>query len=134
MLGTASEGAWIELGLSLIKVASTSTALSKDALDKITEELKSPYTSVLQKLEAIAKLYERKDIFSEVMKQSGYNHRHLAQVLNWSNVIRDARNAIHYGAGAASENTYEKVAALLLGVPLNLRILYSIRRAAEALA
>jgi hypothetical protein len=54
--------------------------------------------------------------------------------INWSNVIRDSRNALHYGADAASRNTYEKVAALLLGANQNFRILYAIRRAATEFA
>jgi len=30
-------------------------------------------------------------------------------------VVRDSRNAVHYGADPAMGNTYEKVASLLMG-------------------
>ncbi|HUU08301.1 MAG TPA: hypothetical protein VMW61_02130, partial [Dehalococcoidales bacterium] len=69
-----------------------------------------------------------------VAKQSGFNQRYLKEVLNWSNVVRDSRNAVHYGADPATQNTYEKVAALLLGAVPNLRTLYTIRQAAEEIA
>jgi len=60
--------------------------------------------------------------------------RYLREVINWSSVVRDSRNAVHYGADPATQNTYEKVAALLLGAVPNLRILYAIRQAAEEIA
>lgn len=134
MLAKASEGAWIEMGLSLLKVDPDNTSLSSEKREKIRETLKSQYPSIVQKTDTIVQLYDRQDIFGEVAKRSGFNHRYLKEVLNWSNVVRDSRNAVHYGADPATQNTYEKVAALLLGAVPNLRILYSIRQAAEEIA
>ena len=133
MLGMASEGAWIELGISLVKAASASMNEPTRKLEKIAEDLRSPYTSALRKMETVRDLYSSKDILSDVIKRSGYNPSQLSQVLIWSNVVRDSRNAIHYGTDPSSDNTYEKVAVLLLAVPINMRILFSIRSAAEDL-
>lgn len=134
MLAKASEGAWLELGQSLLKVGPSNTGLKAEKRHKIRETLESQYASTLQKMEVVVQLYEKQDVFGEVSKRSGYNHRYLREVLNWSNVVRDSRNAVHYGADPATQNTYEKVAALLLGAVPNLRIVYSIRRAAEELS
>jgi hypothetical protein len=65
MLGMASEGAWIELGRTLLKITAKSNILSKINQDKIAEELESPYSSTLLKMETINKLYERK-VFLEM--------------------------------------------------------------------
>lgn len=133
MLGLASEGAWQELGISLLKVAEHSSAMTQETIDKKRGILTDVSTSTRKKIDLIAELYSN-NIFAEVVKKSGRSSSQLSQVLNWSNVIREGRNEIHFGEDSASENTYEKVAALLLGVPVNLNILYSIRRVAEELA
>ena len=134
MLAKASEGAWIEMGLSLLKVDPDNTSLSSEKREKSRETLNSQYTSIVQKMDTIVQFYDRQDIFGEVAKRSGFNHRYLREVLNWSNVVRDSRNAVHYGADPATQNTYEKVAALLLGAVPKLRILYAIRKVAEEIA
>lgn len=134
MLAKASEGSWIEMGLSLLKVNPDNTSLSSEKRDKIRETLTSQYSSVVQKMETITQLYERQDIFIEVAKRSGFNQRYLREVSNWSSIVRDSRNAVHYGADPATQNTYEKVAALLLGAVPNLRVLYTIRQTAEEIA
>jgi len=134
MLGLASEGAWIELGLSLVNACTDSPGLTTEIREKRRVKLTDSYTSILQKLELVADLYSRKDVYNDVATKSGFNHRSLKEVLNWSNVVRDARNAVHYRSEAASSNTYEKVAALLLGANQNLRIIYAIRRAAMELS
>ena len=134
MLGMASEGAWIELGLSLLKANPSDPRLTSDARDTIRDSLTSPHTSVLQKMESVSDLYKKQDVYANVAKRSGYNIRILSNVFIWSNVIRDSRNAVHYGADSSSRNTYEKVATFLLGTGQNLRVLYAIRRAAEELS
>lgn len=134
MLAKASEGAWIEMERSLTRFCESTECLSANKLTKIREALDSEYSSVVQKMDVIVQLYDQQDIFSEVAKKSGHTHRYLKSVLNWSNVVRDSRNAVHYGADPATQNTYEKVVALLLGAVPNIRILYSIRKVAEELA
>ena len=134
MLAKASEGAWIEMGRSLTRFCESTKCLSATKLLKMQETLDSEYASVIKKMDAIVQLYDQQDIFSEVAKKSGCNHRYLKSVLIWSNVVRDSRNAVHYGADPATQNTYEKVATLLLGAVPNIRVLYSIHRAAEEIA
>jgi len=134
MLAKASEGSWIELGISLLKVDKDNPALSPAKRDKFREILNGEYYSVVQKMDTVVQIYDRQDMFSEVVKRSGYNQRYLKEVLNWSNIVRDSRNAIHYGADPATQNTYDKVAALLLGAVPNIRILYSIRQVAEEIS
>jgi hypothetical protein len=131
MLAKASEGAWIELGLTLLEFAPDNPVLSAGKRNKFRATLNSQYDSFIMKMDTVVQIYDKQDIFAEVLKASGYNQRYLKEVVNWSRVVQDSRNAVHYGADPATQNNYEKVAALLLGAVPNLRILYSIRRAAE---
>lgn len=134
MLAKASEGAWIELGLSLLKFASEGTGLRPETVDKMRDELSSPFVSIAQKIQTVTQLYDRQDVFESVKKRSGVSNRHLRNATVWSDVVRDSRNVVHYGADPATANTYEKVAALLLGAAPHLQMVYRIRRAAEELA
>jgi hypothetical protein len=51
----------------------------------------------------------------------------------WSDAVRDSRNTIHFGVAPTTPNTYEKVAALLLGAVPNVRVLYQVKNAADAM-
>jgi hypothetical protein len=134
MLAKASEGAWTELGLSLLEVDVDNPNLKREKRDKIQQTLTSPDASMVKKIRTVLELYDRQDVFSEVRKRSGFDNRALTEVSLWANIVRDSRNAVHYGASPSTTNTYEKVAALLLGASHNLRLMYSIRKAAEDLS
>ena len=77
-------------------------------------------------------MYERKDCFPTVATKCGIRPAELRQVEHWSDTLRDSRNTIHFGVAAATPNTYEKVAVLLLASVLNLRALYAIKDAADS--
>ena len=72
-------------------------------------------------------------MFGNLYKSSGCRPTNLNSVALWADVVRDSRNAIHYGTEPSSPNNYEKVAVLLLGASQNLRILYAILKAAREL-
>lgn len=57
----------------------------------------------------------------------------IESVVIWSEVLREARNAIHFGVKPVIPNTYEKVAVLLLAAAGNLAKLYHIKRVAQQL-
>jgi hypothetical protein len=132
MVGLASEGSWIELGLALLQANPTDGRLTPEKRQQTREQLTSPFTSILRKMEMIVDLYKRQDIYANVASKS-HKPQDLGIVLNWSNIVRDSRNALHYGTDPSSRNTYEKVAALLLGANQNLKVIYSVRRAAHEL-
>ncbi len=129
MLGKASEGAWIGLGASLLASVpppqSTSVKKQRDALE-------DPMMGTMKKIQAVIQLYERHDLFSVVYSVSDIKPPELRGVQVWSDQVRDSRNTIHFGVAPATPNTYEKVAALLLGVALNLKVSYLVKAAADA--
>ena len=128
MLGKASEGAWIELGLKLVKKIRPSTNSNPD---KIKENLEDPFIGIGKKIKTTLKLYENKETFGLVYKKSTVKIQDLRNVAIWADAVRESRNSVHYGAEPSMPNTYEKVAALLLGAVPHLRLIYQIETALD---
>jgi hypothetical protein len=123
MLGKASEGAWLELGEALIQVLSPSDALH---VKKQRDDLENPIIGIGKKIEIVVSLFERQDLYSHVSESTGVSIQQLRSTASWSDTVRDSRNTIHFGVEPSVPNSYEKVAALLLGAVPNLRIIYRI--------
>jgi len=122
MLGRASEGAWIELGLALANALPPELA---DKAEKIRQDMDDPFTSVAKKIKIVRELY-KKELFETLIKTSGVRPNNLDTTVIWSDNVRDSRNTIHYGATPAMENTYEKIAALLIASVPFIKTIYSI--------
>lgn len=129
MLGKASEGAWLELGAALIQALPPSNA---ESVKRQKDDLENPAIGIGKKIEIIVTLYERRDLYSAIAERSGISIRELRTAASWSDTVRDSRNTIHFGVEASVPNTYEKVAALLLGVVPYIRIIYQIIAACKS--
>ncbi len=125
MLGRASEGAWIELGCALAKIS------PKNNGGKLEEIFTDSYLGIGKKIIEVVKLYECPDLQKQIQEKSGVRLSELKQTSLWSDVVRDSRNSIHYGAEPKMSNSYEKVAALLIGAVPHLKLLYKIKNSAD---
>ena len=121
MLGKAVEGSWLDLGESLIDSLPSKFVSS---IGNIKDRLENPYVGIGKKIEDVVSLYERQDIFSQVSNQSGVSLNELRMAAAWSNIVRESRNSIHFGVESSTPNTYEKIAALLLGAVPHIQIIY----------
>ena len=130
MLGKASEGAWLELGASLLQVAGATVAGS--TFKKQREVLEDPMFGPLKKVNAVLQMYDRQDHFPSVVTKCNVRAAELRQAEQWSDTVRDSRNTIHFGVTPATPNTYEKVSVLLLASVPNLRTLYAVKNAADS--
>ena len=130
LLGKASEGAWLELGASLIALV---PADQESKYSKQRSTLEDPMMGAYRKIEAVLTMYDHQELFGPVSKSSGVKLQELRLVAVWSDAVRDSRNTIHFGVAPATPNTYEKLAALLLGAVTNVRILYRIKASADAM-
>jgi hypothetical protein len=130
MLGKASEGAWLDLGGSLLRVAGPT--LSSSTFKKQREVLEDPMFGPLKKVGAVLQMYERQEHFKSVVAKCSVRPTELRQAEQWSDTVRDSRNTIHFGVAPALPNTYEKVAVLLLAAAPNLRTLYAVKEAADS--
>ena len=123
LLGRASEGAWIELGKALANKYPENMSQNGN---KLMMSMEDPFIGIGKKISLVLKAYERKDIFGDLYKISGVRPLELKSCVVWSDSVRESRNSIHYGANPAMTNSYEKVAALLIGTVPNLKTIYGI--------
>lgn len=126
MLGKASEGVWVEVGLKLAGSLPPDAPLNGV---KVKERLEDPNVGIGKKITETLHLYERADIFKTLHQQSGVTIQDLRNAVIWADGVRESRNSVHYGVHPSMPNTYEKVAALLIGAVPHLRLLYRINNA-----
>ena len=129
MLGKASEGAWLETGKSLVRATPSD---QQSSIAKQADAITGSRFSTPAKIEAIKTLYDR-DFFKSIYGVSAVKPQDLREAIQWSENVRDSRNAIHFGNAAAFPNDSTKVSMLLLGAAVPLRQLYAIKSAADAL-
>jgi hypothetical protein len=128
MLGRASEAAWIEAGRALAGAAPTGSAVNAT---KVRDQLEDPFVGIGKKIKAVVDLYSKQDVFGDIAKACGVKPQDLRNCVVWADCVRESRNSIHYGAEPAMSNSYEKVAALMIGAVPHLRVLVSLTSAAK---
>jgi len=74
------------------------------------------------------------DSFDEIAKKSDIPPNELENILVWSDILRDARNAIHFGVKPAFPNNYEKTATMLLGASKNIPKIYHIKNICDEIS
>jgi len=119
LLGKAVEGAWTELCLSLAEGAGdtkTEAAIREGELHfrQIVRRCRSLYT---------------RDQLALARKESGVSVPDLNETADWTDSVRAARNAIHFGVRPSVPNSYEKAAVMLLLAVEHLTRLYAVRQA-----
>jgi hypothetical protein len=118
MLDAASEGAWIEAGKRL------STVPPHDARQaSLSTVLNDPSKSMRSKAGAICDYYDgRKDLqlITRIAKPQ------LRDTLQWSGLIRDARNVLHWNVTASIPNDYSTVATYLLAAIGHIKRLHAL--------
>jgi hypothetical protein len=122
MLGAASEGAWMELGKALGRSRPTAPEASRTL-----SRLSDPQMSFKGKIDQVASLYAQKHLFTDVYEASGVRHTEVLEIAQWSDVVREARNVLHWGSNPTVPNSYEKVAVLLMAAAGHLTSLHRIR-------
>lgn len=132
MLGKVVEGAWIEVGISLANLAIKQN-FDIDKNETLIEYLQGP-DGFNRKVEKIVNLYSshHKDWFTDLRKNSGIQISHLVEIRIWTDVVREARNAIHFGAVPTTPNTFEKASTLLLAGSKNIQTLYKLKLEADS--
>jgi hypothetical protein len=131
MLGKASEGAWIEVGLALCEAAADP---SDRQVAKTEADLRGDRVSVTQKIRSVTSLYLRRDILNDVHVACKVDVGPLQAAAQWSDLVRDSRNTVHYQVNATTRNSADKVSVLLLSACSSMRTLYAIFGAAKVAA
>ena len=129
MLGKASEGAWIETGLALAGFIGSEEPNAR----KLTENIGGSEFGFAKKMREIMNFFEtRQPAFKRVAQQAGITLHDMRVAMQWSETLRDARNAVHHEVESFAEHTYETVAVLLLATIPSLRTLHGLNTACRA--
>jgi len=125
MLGKAAEGVW-----TLFAVALAAAAPADPAAAKLGRDLESGTIHFATLLRRTADLYSRQDLYGAIARASDASLDAVRSAREWTEVVRDSRNVVHFTVATPVPNTYEKAAALFLGAVPNLRVLLAATRAA----
>jgi hypothetical protein len=125
MLGSASEGAWLELGHSLAEYVSASDIRRAEAMH---EKLGDCNTSIARKARLVHEWYCDKATCGALWEESEVRPKDLLPIMIWSDTVRDSRNSVHHAVDPRTPNTREKLVALLLGAVPFFRTLYRVGR------
>jgi len=68
---------------------------------KLQETMEDQFLGISKKIAEVLKAYERRDVFGEYYKSSGYKPSDLKSVVVWADAVIESRNSIHYGAKPA---------------------------------
>lgn len=128
MLGKAAEGVW-----TLFAAALAAAAPNDPGAAKLGRDVESGGMHFATLLRRTAGLYERQDLFRAIATASGASLDEVRSAREWTEVVRDSRNVVHFTVGTPVPNTYEKAAALFLGAVPNLRVLMAATRTAADL-
>lgn len=125
MLGSAVEGAWIELGLAL------ADGLEGSGFDSASfrEDMKADQPGIAKKMADVLAVYGQPDLVRQIRSRAGVSAAQLRAAYVWSDEVREARNAIHFNNPGNLANSYDKVAVLVLGAQKNLPIIYAVAQA-----
>lgn len=120
VLAKVAEGAWVELGLTL------AAHLDGSAGRRLLSRLADQSLSWPGLVKAVRNAMNTPDVVAALrsveLSPNAFDH-----VEVWTNVLRDARNAIHFGAGASVPNTAEKVTTIFIDGVDCIRKLYLAR-------
>ncbi len=119
MVAAAAEATWIECG------AAVAAKLGNTKLEGIIND---QYSSVSKKVAEIRKALEHAS-GKTLLKAAAQTNAKLDQAEVWTTVLRDRRNALHWGKAKSFIADHAETASLLMAVPLHIGTLEAIRGA-----
>jgi hypothetical protein len=119
MLAAAAEATWTECGNAVAK------KLTNAKLQGIVE---NPYASISKKVAEIRKALEH-PLGQILLKDAGQTLPKVTEAEAWTAILRDRRNALHWGKARSFNADHSDTASWLMGAPLHLSTLEAIRAA-----
>lgn len=122
MLAAATEAAWTEMG----------TALAKKLSDKKLENtVGDEQASIAKKVSEIKKAIESNGGSKAILVSAGKTKYEVENAEVWTTVLRDRRNALHWGKAKGFVADHSETASLLMAAQLHLATLEAIRLASK---
>jgi hypothetical protein len=117
MLAAAAEATWIECGVPVAK---------KLTLPKLEGVINDPMVSISKKVSELRKTLEHGNA-KALLKAAGQSTAKVVDAELWTTVLRERRNALHWGKKKSFVADHAETAALLMGAPLHIGTLEAIR-------
>ncbi len=120
MLAAAVEAAWTEMGTALAKKISNS---------KLELLVADELVGIARKVNEVIKAIDNDSAAKPVLAAAGISKHDIGHAETWTTVLRDRRNALHWGKTKSFIADHCETAALLMAAQLHLATLESIRLA-----
>jgi hypothetical protein len=117
MIAAAVEATWEECGTAI------ATNLSDTKLDTL---LKNRREGIGKKVAEIVKALQ-KTAASNLLKQAGQTTQNVKDAEVWTDVLRDRRNALHWGKCKSLVAEHADTGTLMMGAPMHIQTLEAIR-------
>jgi hypothetical protein len=117
MLAAGAEATWTECGIQVAK------HLSDARLDVLFSD---QYASISRKVADLRKALEQQHA-KQLLKNAGVTIAKVNDAEVWTTVLRDRRNALHWGKAKSFIADYSETATLLTAAPLHISTLEAIR-------
>jgi uncharacterized membrane protein YfbV (UPF0208 family) len=119
MLAAAAEAIWTECGAAVAKKLSNT---------KLSSVIGDQYSSISKKITELQNALAQANGKS-LLKDAGQNNAKVDEAEVWMTVLRDRRNALHWGKAKSFVADHAETASLLMGAPLHFATLEAIRGA-----
>ena len=117
MLAAGAEATWTECGIAVAK------NLGNSKLDAVVSD---PYASISRKVLETRKAVED-PAAKPLLKSADQTFVKVRDAEVWTTVLRDRRNALHWGKAKSFVADHSETAALLMAAPLHIGTLEAIR-------
>jgi hypothetical protein len=117
MLAAAAEATWTECGIAVARRLS---------IAKFETIMADSYTSIAKKVSETRKVLEQ-SAGRQLLKDSGRTISDIDNAEVWTTVLRDRRNALHWGKAKSFVADHTETGTLLMAAPQHLRTLEAIR-------
>lgn len=122
MLAAAVEAAWTEMG----------TAFAKKLPDaKLEATVGDEQLGIARKVSDIKKTVESNGASKPILIAAGKTRYDVEEAVVWTTVLRDRRNALHWGKAKSFVADHSETASLLMAAQLHLAMLEAIRLASK---
>jgi hypothetical protein len=122
MLAAATEGAWTEMGM----------ALAKKLPDvKLEATVGDEQIGIARKVSDIKKATETNPASKQILMTAGKTKYNVEEAVVWTTVLRDRRNALHWGKAKSFVADHSETASLLMAAQLHLATLDALRLASK---
>jgi hypothetical protein len=127
MLAAAAEAQWVECGRAVASSTQPPAQKLRDAID-------DPHSGIGKTVAQLCGHLIGKGPGSDIRRAAHVTDAQLLEAQGWTLVLREHRNALHWGKAQSFTKSYAETAALLLAAPIHFGVLEALRRASIAVA